>query len=255
MATALIGYTGFVGSNLLKQSHFDELYNSSNIESIKGKSFTTIVCAGAPAAKWLANKNPDKDMATIKRLITCLEDVKAENAVLISTVDVYSNPRDVDEDTPVSPDDTSPYGKHRYMLEVSFQDLFPSTIIRLPGLFGAGLKKNIIYDFINKNALELICPESVFQFYCLDNLWQDIENTIKNNIPLINFATEPLSVKDIAQDIFNFDFRNPQNLNPAFYNLKTKYDARFNGKDGYIYMAEQIKKELKNYVKSEGYYD
>ena len=39
MATrALIGHTGFVGSNLARQGAFDALYNSSNIESIAGST-------------------------------------------------------------------------------------------------------------------------------------------------------------------------------------------------------------------------
>ena len=42
---ALIGYTGLVGKNILEQAgfeFFDEFYNSSNIQDIKGKSFDII---------------------------------------------------------------------------------------------------------------------------------------------------------------------------------------------------------------------
>jgi hypothetical protein len=37
MATALIGYTGFIGSNLARQFDFDDFYNSKNIDDIAGK--------------------------------------------------------------------------------------------------------------------------------------------------------------------------------------------------------------------------
>ena len=37
-ASALIGYTGFVGSNLLRQRAFDATFNSKNIEQISGRS-------------------------------------------------------------------------------------------------------------------------------------------------------------------------------------------------------------------------
>ena len=35
MKKALIGYTGFVGSNLQTQIKFDDFYNSKNIQDIK----------------------------------------------------------------------------------------------------------------------------------------------------------------------------------------------------------------------------
>ena len=51
--TALIGNTGFVGGNLLRQQPFDALFNSKNIDDIAGRSFDLVVCAGVRAEKWL----------------------------------------------------------------------------------------------------------------------------------------------------------------------------------------------------------
>ena len=56
MSEALIGYTGFVGQTLLRSKDFDDLYRSTNIQEIKNKSYDLVVGAGAPAKKWLANK-------------------------------------------------------------------------------------------------------------------------------------------------------------------------------------------------------
>ena len=69
MSNALIGYSGFVGSTLLKQGSFDTLYRSSNIGEIEGKTFDTLVCAGAPAQKWIANREPEADLQKIEGLI------------------------------------------------------------------------------------------------------------------------------------------------------------------------------------------
>ena len=44
MRNALIGYTGLVGSHLLRQRSFSHLYNSSNIESISGECFDEVFC-------------------------------------------------------------------------------------------------------------------------------------------------------------------------------------------------------------------
>src|SRR5713101_4387612 len=97
MPDALIGFTGFVGGNLLRQTHFDDLYNSRNIESIAGKKYKTLVCSGAPADKWKANQNPSADFDNIQRLQERLSRVSADEVILISTVDVYPNPVSVDE--------------------------------------------------------------------------------------------------------------------------------------------------------------
>lgn len=72
---SLIGFSGFVGSTLLKQSSFDDLYRSTNISEIEGKSFDVVVCAGAPAKKWIANREPEADCQTIEALIDHLKTI------------------------------------------------------------------------------------------------------------------------------------------------------------------------------------
>ena len=61
MTQALIGYSGFVGSTLFKQHAFESLFRSTNIGEINGQIFDTVVCAGAPAQKWIANRDPEAD--------------------------------------------------------------------------------------------------------------------------------------------------------------------------------------------------
>ena len=97
MARALIGHTGFVGGNLLRQGRYGDLYNSTNIGDIAGKSFELVVSAGCKAAKWIANQEPAADRAGIESLMRALERVRAERFVLISTIDVYPQPIEVDE--------------------------------------------------------------------------------------------------------------------------------------------------------------
>ncbi|MCL1464403.1 hypothetical protein [Argonema galeatum] len=249
MSTALIGYTGFVGGNLIGQRQFDELYNSKNIDSIAGKNFELIVCSGAPAVKWLANKEPIKDAETLARLKGCLGQVSASKIVLISTVDVYPVPIKVDEDTEIDTKDLHPYGKHRLELERFVCDRFDTSIIRLPGLFGSGLKKNIVYDFIHNNNVEQIHKDSEFQFYYLDNLWPDIQTVLNNNLSLVNFGTEPTSVKEVAREGFGIDFTNKTPNQPARYDMRTKYSHLFgNPTDVYMYSKERVLGELKDFV-------
>ena len=92
----LIGHTGFVGSNLARQTRFDATYNSANIESIAGREFELLVIAGVRAEKWIANRNPDQDKAGIDRLLQALSTARAKQVILISTVDVFLRPIEVD---------------------------------------------------------------------------------------------------------------------------------------------------------------
>jgi hypothetical protein len=56
----LVGYTGFVGSNLYDAGEFDAVYNSKNIQDAFGTTPDLLVYAGVRAEKYLANNDPDK---------------------------------------------------------------------------------------------------------------------------------------------------------------------------------------------------
>lgn len=252
MISGLIGFTGFVGGNLHHQKKFDQLYNSKNIQSIIEQKFDLLVCAGAPAVKWLANKEPLKDKENLQKLINCLAKVSTQKLVLISTVDVYPNPLNVDEDSPINREILQPYGKHRLELEDYITANFNTLVIRLPGLFGQGLKKNIIYDFLNNNIGDWINKDSVFQFYDLAHLWDDIQTAIKHDLPLVNFATEPLSVAEVAREAFGFEFTNPSLQQPAQYNMKSKYSQLFNSSQaGYLYSRKQVLRDLHEFIRQQ----
>lgn len=149
--SALIGYTGFVGSNLAMQHNFTNLYNRQNIASIHNENFDLIVCAAAPGDMQYANSHPEQDLDSLDTIIKHLAKVKAKKCVLISTIAVYRQPvNGANEDALDAFETTIPYGKNRRQFEVRIQNLFPQTlIVRLPALFGHHLKKNLIYDLKN----------------------------------------------------------------------------------------------------------
>lgn len=62
---ALVGYTGFVGSNIYAEGTFDVAYNSKNIEEAYGTNPDLLIYAGLRAEKYLANNAPEKDMELI----------------------------------------------------------------------------------------------------------------------------------------------------------------------------------------------
>ncbi|GIC77253.1 NAD(P)-dependent oxidoreductase [Moritella sp. F3] len=249
---ALIGYSGFVGSTLLKQCHFKSVYRSTNISEIENKTFDTVICAGAPAVKWLANQNPEADNLSIKSLISHLSTIKCNNFILISTVDVFNDSSEAVESTPIDISDLHPYGLHRYQLEEFVKGHFPNhLIIRLPALVGPGLKKNIIYDFLNNNHLDSIDNRGIFQFYPMVNLWADIQVALDNNISLMHLTSEPISVREIAQQCFNIDFGNELANEPAKYDFRTEFAHLYNSNNAYQYSKKETLLAIRSYAQSE----
>lgn len=249
--SALVGSTGFIGGNLAAQARFDHLYHSANIETISGREYELIVCAGAPGVKWLANREPEADRRSIERLMRALETATAERALLISTVDVYPSPLGVDEDSPIDATQSDAYGRHRKLLEEFSASHFPTTIVRLPGLFGPGLKKNVVYDLLYHKRWERINSASTFQFYDLATLWKDLGCILDANIDLMNFATEPVSVDEIAREAFDFFFRNDSPPAPVHYDFRSRHAAALGGHGGYICDRASVLKTMRSFVARE----
>lgn len=251
MKTALIGYTGFVGSNIYLQTQFDDVYNSKNINDIKGKKFDLVVCAGVPAVKWWANQNPAEDLATIEFLAEIYKSIKTKRFVLISTVDVYPTPINVTEKTAIDLKSVCPYGKHRLILEQSLKGCFDHFhVVRLPGLFGKGLKKNVLFDMICGNILEKINLDSVFQWYPLSRIWQDIQTVINADVPLVNLAIEPVSSRLIKETFFSELCVGSDPFPVTRYDMKTEHACLFKAtSQDYILSVDEVIAEIANWLK------
>lgn len=250
MKTALVGHTGFVGSNLKKQYDFDDFYNSKNIDDIQYKTYDLIVFAGVPAVKWMANKEPENDLKIIEALQNILKTITAKQFILISTIDVYPLTKDYDENFECNSLENHAYGKHRLLFENFCQTQFKNCVVmRLPGLFGDGIKKNVIYDLMNDNCLEMINVDSSFQYYFLDHLWVDIQKAIEKNIKLLNLFTEPISTKTIVNKFFQEKLNHigSNKVPEMHYNLYTKY-AKFWGKDKYLYDKDEVLVDLGRFI-------
>jgi hypothetical protein len=254
MRDALIGYTGFVGSVLLNQTRFNHLYNSMNIQDIVGKEFDTIICAGAPGQKWFANTNPEQDFRSISYLIENLKKVKCKQFVLISTVDVFKNPLGVDENSEVLEEGLSPYGLNRRKLEKFVEMNFDNyLIVRLPGLVGMGLRKNVIYDIQNSNNLSKVESRAIFQFYPMVNLWFDINLCLRKNLKLVHFTAEPISVAELAMKAFDLEFKNELDGIVPLYDFQTIHASVFGGLLKYQYSKRETIQAIRSYVQFENF--
>jgi nucleoside-diphosphate-sugar epimerase len=225
----------------VRQAKFDACYNTANIDSIAGEEFDLLVCSGVRAEKWIANANPDQDKAGIARLLCVLKSVRAKQVILVSTVDVFLDPIGPDESTVVDTAGLHAYGKHRYEFERELSRRFPTLVARLPGLYGKGIKKNVIHDFMKNHQVEKIDSRGVFQFYGLHRLWSDLELAMAAKLELVHLPTEPVSVAEVAKAAFDREFTNHVVEKPARYDVRTKHASVFGGIGHYL---ENEKAEL-----------
>lgn len=146
----LVGYTGFVGSNLFNMGHFDKVANSKNVEEMYGDSPDILIYAGVTGTKWFANANEELDNKVIIAAENNIRKIKPKKIILISSVDVYDDLTGKDEEYKSDISKLHIYGRNRLSLEEWVENNYEDYhIIRLPAIYGDNLKKNFVYDLIH----------------------------------------------------------------------------------------------------------
>lgn len=222
---ALVGYTGFVGSNIYASDYFDGAYNSKNISEAYGTKPDLLIYAGLRAEKYLANNAPEKDMELIIQAEKNIEKINPKRLVLISTIDVFKTPKGVDETTNININYLHPYGYNRYQLELWVRERFSDAlIVRLPGLFGKNIKKNFLYDYINvipfmlkKEKMDELSnmDSSIKSYYCFQNngFYKLNEITVSEKSLLKEkFRKYGFSALNFTDSRSVFQFYNPKRL-------------------------------------------
>ncbi len=146
----LVGSTGFVGGNLQKQTTFDAVYHSTDVHKAYGTAPDLLVYCGVRAEKYIANQKPEYDLRHIEETMKNIHSIGPKRIILISTIDVYPSPSGVDESSEIPSSVDEAYGRNRRLLESWVSENYKDHhVVRLPALFGDGLKKNFIYDLLN----------------------------------------------------------------------------------------------------------
>lgn len=188
MKDALVGFTGFVGGNLAASHSFSALYNSQNITDAFGTAPDLLVYSGVRAEMFLANKFPAEDLRHIENACENIRRIAPHHVVLISTIGVYADTSQGDETTArADAEGLLPYGKNRLVLEEWVRANCPdSLIVRLPALFGRGIKKNFIYDIIHV-VPKLLKPEK-FTELLAGTTWEDCYELQSNGFMALSCA-------------------------------------------------------------------
>jgi hypothetical protein len=185
---AVVG-NGLIGKRLQQFVNANYVFDSKTLLDVPLHEYHTVYVAAPSGNRIWASENPDLDSASTGLLIRTLLILKCQRIVLIST-----------GDTQVRPD--TGYGKNRLELENAIRGRFSNHyVIRLPGLIGNDITKNILYDIKHKTEWATkINGLTKQQWYPLDNLEQDITSILSNDKREVNLVSEPILTQDIVDE-------------------------------------------------------
>jgi hypothetical protein len=135
-------------------------------------------------------------------------------------------------------------------------DRFPTLALRLPQLYGAGLKKGIVYDLLNNYRVEFIRPEGRFQYYDLRRLWADTQLALDAGLTALNIATPALTSARVAADCFGIDIADQavageESPMARMYtrDMRTVHAELFGGPPGYLMSEAAAAAALQDFVR------
>lgn len=216
----LVGSTGFVGGNLLAKHCFAQTAHSRNIAAAYGTAPDLCVYAGVPAAMFLANADPEADLAVMRAARENLQKIAPQRLVLVSSIAVYADSRGKTEDAVMTPNDLPAYGRNRLQLEQWVRQDFPQAlIVRLPALYGLGLKKNFLYD-LHTLTPAMLRPEKYQQLAGQSALVRGAYTLADNGFYKLNGAADPAALRGwFAGASFNALAFTDSRSRYQFYNL------------------------------------
>lgn len=217
----LVGSTGFVGGNLLAKHTFAAECHSSDITAQYGTRPDLCVYAGVPAAMFLANADPEADLAVMRAARENIRQIAPKRLVLISSIAVLADSRGVYEDSPARDTEGLPaYGKNRLQLERWVREDFPDAlIVRLPALYGAGIRKNFLFD-LHTITPAMLRPEKYSELAAKSPLVKSAYTLADNGFYKLNGTADPPALRAFfAANDFNALAFTDARSRYQFYNL------------------------------------
>ena len=217
----LVGSTGFVGGNLLAKHTFAAECHSSDITAQYGTRPDLCVYAGVPAAMFLANADPEADLAVMRAARENIRQIAPKRLVLISSIAVLADSRGVYEDSPAQDTEGLPaYGKNRLQLERWVREDFPDAlIVRLPALYGTGIRKNFLFD-LHTITPAMLRPEKYSELAAKSPLVKSAYTLADNGFYKLNGTVDPAALRAFfAANDFNALAFTDARSRYQFYNL------------------------------------
>ena len=169
---------------------------------------------------FLANADTEADLAVMAAARENLRRIAPRRLVLISTIAVYEDSRGRDEDSPMDSENLPAYGKNRLQLERWVRQDHPDAlIVRLPALYGKGLKKNFLYD-LHTITPAMLRPEKYNELAAKSELVKAAYSPADNGFYKLNGAVDAAALRAwFAAADFNALAFTDSRSRYQFYNL------------------------------------
>lgn len=209
----------------MAKHNFTAVCHSSDVAAQYGTRPSLCVYAGVPAAMFLANADPEADLAVMAAARQNLQKIAPQEVVLISSIAVYADSRGKDEDDEPDTENLSAYGRNRLQLEQWVREDFPDAlIVRLPALYGRGLKKNFLYD-LRTLTPSLLKPEKYRELAQKSELVRAGYTLADNGFYKCNGAVDAAALRAFfAGNDFNALAFTDSRSRYQFYNLSRLWD-------------------------------
>lgn len=244
----LIGENGFLGSAIKRTLKEKKLrfigINKKNYKNFVGKKCDVLINASTNSKKFIANEDYQKDYKlTVNNVINTINDFDFSKYILVSSSEVYQyqNIKNSKENYKINPDNLSNYGLNKFIAEnILKRNSRNWLIIRCGGMIGNNLKKNPIFDLINKKKLR-VSLKSKFQFIdtkvVSDCILKLISKEINNEIFNLS-AKGNISLDQVVKKFKLNPIIDNTNLPKLNYNINTNKISRhykINTTEYYLY--------------------
>jgi len=261
---ALVGYTGFVGSNIYVRAsnRIEGVYDIHNVEKAYGLEPDVLVFAALRSDKQLAQRAPYEDYERVLAAQRNIKKINPAKLVLISTTDVYKNPVGVDEENSVfavgsdkaDKAGVNPYCLNRYYFEEWARKNYPELLImRLARPYGLNPKNNFLKDFTDESFMRQIDSKSRYQMYPLSRIWEDIQTALAEKLPVVNMTSQPVSAEEIYHALTGKNWKSGLDKG-ASKRMQTTEDVmtihadKFGGSGNYICSKKEILGSIKQFA-------
>lgn len=261
---ALVGYTGFVGSNLYVRAsnRIEGVYDIQNVEKAYGLEPDVLVFAALRSDRQLARRAPYEDYERVLEAQRTIKKINPAKLVLISTTDVYRNPVGVDEENSVfaigsnraDKEGVMPYNLNRYYFEEWARKNYSELLImRLARPYGLNPRDNFLKDFTDENFVKQTGSKNRYQFYPLSRIWEDIQTALVERLPVVNMTSEPVSAEELyhcltGKTLKQASGKAPSQKAPATEDVMTIHAKKFGSSGNYICSKSEILGSIKQFV-------
>jgi nucleoside-diphosphate-sugar epimerase len=192
MKICIIGHKGFIGNTIY--NYFIDKHSVFTIEkktkNIPKEEFDIVINCAGNAKKYLSEKKPFEDVLTNAKIFHTILQLKIKKFIHISSISASEIPN-------------NNYTISKLISENYSKLYFPNCIIlRIGGVIGPNLKKNVVFDIINNKNL-FITFDSTYNYISTHEIAKIIEKIIKLNIKneIINVAaSQPICVNNIIKE-------------------------------------------------------